>query len=59
MTKLAARLSLYHVPTANDTTFAYTASHLQFGISHWKEAQITLFLSQSSKPNCYCPLLLS
>ena len=58
MKKLASRLSLHNVPTANDTTLSYTASHLQFGISHWKEAHITLFLSQSSKTNFYCPLLL-
>lgn len=57
MKKLAARLSLHHVPTGDDT-MAYTASLLWFGISHWKEAQITLFLSQSSKTNFYYPLLL-
>lgn len=58
MKKIAARLSLHHVPTANDTTVVYTASLLWFGISHWKEAQIALFLSQSSKTNFYYPLLL-
>lgn len=56
--KLAARLPLHCVCIANGTTLAYTASYLQFGISNWKEAEITLFLSHNSQTKFCCPLLL-